>query len=218
MKKNRILLVAGAMVVLVPFSVSSTESPIPINNEEPEETPGYIVPQQKSLDEIKNLDADDESLIKYKESLLANVDPAMAPADDPRRVVVQQMAFVVDGRENVNLDLTGDLNSLKDKTIVVKEGVEYRIKVTFRVQHEIVSGLRYHHVVSRKGVNVDKQSYMVGSYGPKVESHDYLSPSDEAPKGLISRGHYKIKSKLIDDDKNVHLAWEWSMDIKKDWE
>ena len=50
--------------------------PVPIENEEPEETPGYKAPAQKSIDEIKNLDADDESLVKYKETLLAGVDPA----------------------------------------------------------------------------------------------------------------------------------------------
>lgn len=42
----------------------------PIEDEEPEETPGYKAPAQKSLDEIKNLDADDESLVKYKQTLL----------------------------------------------------------------------------------------------------------------------------------------------------
>lgn len=59
---------------------------------------------------------------------------------------------------------------------------------------------------------------MVGSYGPKAEAYNYTTPVDEAPKGMMARGKYKIKSKFIDDDKNVHLAWEWSMDIKKDWE
>lgn len=42
----------------------------PIDDEEPEETPGYKAPAQKSLDEIKNLDADDESLVRYKQALL----------------------------------------------------------------------------------------------------------------------------------------------------
>ena len=65
---------------------------------------------------------------------------------------------------------------------------------------------------------MDKQAYMVGSYGPKVEPHTYVTPVDEAPKGMISRGSYKVKSKFVDDDKNVHLAWEWSFDIKKDWQ
>ena len=49
--------------------------PTPIDNEEPEETPGYKAPAQKSLNEIQNLDADDESLVKYKQTLLAGVDP-----------------------------------------------------------------------------------------------------------------------------------------------
>lgn len=189
----------------------------PLENEEPEETPGYKAPAVKSIDEIASMDADDESLVKYKETLLAGVDPAAAPKDDPRRVVVQKMTFVSEGRSDIEFDLTGDLTKLKDKTITVKEGVEFRLRIVFKVQHEIVSGLRYHHAVSRKGISVDKQSYMVGSYGPKADSHEYLCPVDEAPKGMMTRGHYKVKSKFIDDDKNVHLSWEWSMDIKKDW-
>lgn len=46
------------------------EVPAAVDDEEPEETPGYKAPAQKTLDEIKNLDADDESLVKYKEQLL----------------------------------------------------------------------------------------------------------------------------------------------------
>ena len=189
----------------------------PIDNEEPEETAGYQKPQEKSLDEIKNLDADDESLVKYKETLLAGRD-ANSNSDDPRRVIVERMVFLSEGRDDISLDLTGDLTKLKNEPIIVKEGAEYRIKIVFRIQHEIVSGLRYHHSVSRKGITTDKQSYMVGSYPPKSEPHEYTSPTDEAPRGMLARGHYKIKSKFIDDDKNVHLQWEWSMDIKKDWE
>lgn len=64
---------------------------------------------------------------------------------------------------------------------------------------------------------VDKASYMVGSYGPRAEEHEFLSPVDEAPKGVLTRGHYLIKSCFIDDDKNIYLAWEWNLDIKKDW-
>ena len=51
------------------------QEPVPLENEEPEETPGYKAPAQKSLNEIQNLDADDESLVKYKQTLLAGVDP-----------------------------------------------------------------------------------------------------------------------------------------------
>jgi len=190
----------------------------PIDNEDPEETPGYKAPAQKSIQEIQNQDQDDESLVKYKQALLAGVDPAAAPKDDPRKVVVQKMIFLSEGREDISFDLTGDISELKKKTIVIKEGVEYKLKIVFKIQHEIVSGLKYHHVISRKGLKVDKQSYMVGSYGPKAESHSYITPADEAPKGMIARGSYKVKSKFLDDDKSAHLEWEWSFDIKKDWE
>lgn len=52
------------------------QEPVPIDNEEPEETPGYKAPAKKTLEEIKNLDNDDESLIKYKQTLLAGIDAA----------------------------------------------------------------------------------------------------------------------------------------------
>merc|ERR1719223_502824 len=125
------------------------------------------------------------------------------------------MSFI-SGEIRKTLDLTGDISKLAEQSMVVKEGVDFKIEIVFKVQHEIISGLRYHHTVQRKGINVDKQSCMVGSYGPKAEANIYTTPSDEAPKGMIARGRYKVKSKFIDDDKNVHLSWEWGMDIKKD--
>ena len=39
-----------------------------------EVTPGYQPPALKSLDEIQNLDADDESLVRYKQQLLGGGD------------------------------------------------------------------------------------------------------------------------------------------------
>ena len=58
---------------------------------------------------------------------------------------------------------------------------------------------------------------MVGSYGPKAESYQFLTPVEEAPKGMLARGSYKVKSRFVDDDKNIYKEWEWAMDIKKDW-
>lgn len=65
---------------------------------------------------------------------------------------------------------------------------------------------------------VDKVSHMVGSYGPRAEEHEFVSPSDEAPKGMMSRGLYEIKSCLVDDDKNVYLSWDWNLKVQKDWD
>ncbi|KAK2502921.1 hypothetical protein MC885_005547 [Smutsia gigantea] len=46
----------------------------------------------------------------------------------------------------------GDLESFKKQSFVLKEGVEYRIKISFRVNREIVSGMKYIQHTYRKGV------------------------------------------------------------------
>ncbi|XP_033119037.1 rho GDP-dissociation inhibitor 1-like [Anneissia japonica] len=137
---------------------------------------------------------------------------------DGPNVVVEKMAILSEGRVIKEFDLTGDLSKLKDTPVVLKEGVEFQVQVIFRVNLEIVSGLRYHQSDSRKGIVVDKSSFMIGSYGPKIEPYQYLTPTTEAPKGMIARGHYIAKSSVLDDDRNRCLEWEWSFDIKKDWE
>ncbi|XP_072167833.1 rho GDP-dissociation inhibitor 1-like [Diadema setosum] len=186
------------------------------DNEDPTQTPGYKPPAQKSVAEIEQLDQDDESLVKYKKQLLGQLDGVTDEGGN--NVLVKQMIFRTDGREDITIDLTGDVSKLKQKPIVIKEGVEYCIVIKFRVQREIVAGLRYYQETFRKGIKVDKSSFMVGSYGPKTEFQEYTTKKDEAPKGMIARGHYTIKSKFFDDDKNIYLEWEWSFDIKKDWE
>jgi len=65
---------------------------------------------------------------------------------------------------------------------------------------------------------VDKSNYMVGSYGPRAAEYDFLTTTEEAPRGLMARGNYDIRSKFTDDDKHDHLSWEWNLNITKDWE
>lgn len=52
---------------------------------------------------------------------------------------------------------------------------------------------------------------------PKEEIQSYTTPMEDAPSGVIARGHYTVKSLFTDDDGNEHLKWEWSFNIKKDW-
>lgn len=40
---------------------------------------------------------------------------------------------------------------------------------------------------------------------------------EEAPSGMLARGHYNAISSFVDDDKKSHLQFEWSFDIAKDW-
>lgn len=61
-------------------------------------------------------------------------------------------------------------------------------------------------------------THMVGSYPPKKEIQFYITPAEEAPSGLMARGTYSVSSLFTDDDKHQHLKWEWTFEIKKDWE
>ncbi|RUS15220.1 immunoglobulin E-set [Endogone sp. FLAS-F59071] len=226
----------------------------------PSQTAGYKPGEKKSLQEYQTLDANDESLQKWKASLgLGQVAAASTPsnhcvsvdshnpgpADDPRRVVVEKIALEVVEREDVVLDLSTPelLKGLKDNPFTIKEGVEYRIKVKFRIQHEVVAGLKYLQVVKRHGIRgafglgledlstytllctayflhgsaVDKSEEMIGSYGPSTEPYEKKFMVEEAPAGMLARGHYEAKSKFVDDDNVTHMEWNWSFDIKKDW-
>eukprot|EP00731_Ephydatia_muelleri_P029366 Em0020g1010a len=179
-------------------------------------TPGYKAPKKVDLDTIKQLDSNDESLVKYKAQLLGQTEKVLDEGGN--NVIVQKLILVPEGHAETALDLTGELTQFKKAPIIMKEGVNYRVKIQFRVQRDIVSGLRYVQTTYRKGIRVDKTMFMVGSYGPKTEPHIFQTPIDEAPSGLVSRGHYTIKSLFTDDDKNVYLEWEWALDIKKEWE
>ncbi|KAK7084417.1 hypothetical protein SK128_007428 [Halocaridina rubra] len=189
----------------------------PVPDEE-EET-SYKPPPEKALIDMINQDQDDESLQKYKETLLGN-SAAGAIVIDPgnlKRVLVRKLILVAEDRPEMELDLTGDLDKLKDEAFTIKEGISYRIRIDFHVQREIVTGLKYIQRTFRKGILVDKMTQMVGSYAPKNEIQSYTTPMEDAPSGLLARGHYTVKSLFTDDDGNEHLKWEWSFHIKKDW-
>ncbi|XP_034566806.1 rho GDP-dissociation inhibitor 1 [Notolabrus celidotus] len=193
---------------LAEIAAANDEGDCPVN---------YKAPAQKSLQEIQELDKDDESLRKYKEALLGKADDVADPSVP--NVQVTRMTLLCETAPNpLVLDLTGDLDGFKKKPFVLKEGVDYRIKINFKVNKEIVSGLKYNQTTFRKGVKVDRSDYMVGSYGPRPkEEYEFLTTMEEAPKGMLARGTYNIKSKFTDDDKHDHLSWEWSLTIKKDW-
>ncbi|XP_072225650.1 rho GDP-dissociation inhibitor 1 [Leuresthes tenuis] len=186
-------------------------------NDESDTSVNYKPPAQKSLDEIKELDKDDESLRKYKEALLGKA-AVVADPTAPNVQVTRMTLLCETAPGPLVLDLQGDLENFRKNPFTLKEGVEYRIKINFKVNKEIVSGLKYIQQSFRKGVKVDKTEYMVGSYGPRPdEDYEFLTTLEESPKGMLARGTYNIKSKFTDDDKHDHLSWDWSLAIKKDW-
>jgi len=181
----------------------------------------YRPPPEKSLNEIINADKEDESLKKYKEALLgtATKDEVIVDEANPNRVIVKSLGLIADGRPDVVLDLSeGNLETVKKKVFTIKEGIHYKIRIDFFVQREIVTGLKYQQKIYRHGIQVEKMNQMVGSYAPKTEIQSYTSPLEEMPSGMLARGTYVVKSLFTDDDKNEHLKWEWTFELKKDWD
>lgn len=49
------------------------------------------------------------------------------------------------------------------------------------------------------------------------ETDFVLVQPEEAPSGILVRGHYDALSKFVDDDGHSHLEFDWSFDITKEW-
>ncbi|KAL5596731.1 hypothetical protein BROUX41_006577 [Berkeleyomyces rouxiae] len=189
----------------------------------PEGTEGYQLSQPKqSLAAYQQMDANDESLQRYKQSLGLGDGKDLSDPKDPRVCIILSLSMESEGQPPVTIDLStpGSEATLKDKPFKIKEGVKFTMVASFKVQHEILSGLHYVQVVKRKGIRVSKDSEMIGSYAPNTDKQPtYVKrfQSEEAPSGMIARGHYNAISSFVDDDKKKHLEFEWSFDIAKDW-
>ncbi|GAW14417.1 hypothetical protein ANO14919_038190 [Xylariales sp. No.14919] len=167
-------------------------------------------------------DANDESLQRYKKSLGLGGGSDLSDPNDPRVCIIQSLTMESSGRPPVTIDLSqpGSENTLKDKPFKIKEGAKFTMVASFRVQHEILSGLQYVQTVKRKGIRVSKDSEMLGSYAPNTDKQPIYSKrfqEEDAPSGMLARGHYNAVSTFVDDDKKQHLQFEWSFDISKDW-
>lgn len=87
-----------------------------------EHNDGYKPGEKVDLETLKNQDADDESLRKYKEALLGNMSATFSPKDDPRRVVITQLKIIIDGRDPIvyALDSAASIKELKSKPFILK--------------------------------------------------------------------------------------------------
>jgi len=188
----------------------------------PDQTKGFKVGEKKTMDEINQLDADDEAMQRYKASLGLGGGKDISDPNDPRHCIILSLTMESEGRPPVTVDLSakGAENTLKDKPFKIKEGAKFSMVAKFKVQHEILSGLHYVQIVKRKGIRVSKDQEMIGSYAPNTEKNQVYTKrfaEEDAPSGMLARGHYTAISTFVDDDKKRHLEFEWSFDIAKDW-
>ncbi|EUC65406.1 Rho-GDP dissociation inhibitor [Rhizoctonia solani AG-3 Rhs1AP] len=188
----------------------------------PSKTTGYKVAAKKTVDEYANLDAEDESLARWKASLgIAGGDGDTGSKE--AKFIVKQLFLTsptLPEGKTITLDLTDAqaLERVKKEPIVIKEDVEYSVGMKFIIENDVISGLRYVHVVKRAAVKVDKLEHMIGSYGPKVQEQIVTFATEESPSGIIARsGTYQVKSLITDDDGHKHAEFEWTFKLAKEW-
>jgi Rho GDP-dissociation inhibitor len=190
----------------------------------PSRAEGYKLGEKKTVDEYAKLDGEDEALNRWKASLGIGIGGAtIGDPNDKRCVVILQLCLVAPGRPDVVIDLQqpGALEALTSKPFTIKEGAEYSMRVKFRVQHEVISGLKYLQRVKWKGVQVDRSEEMMGSFAPNTESNPVYEKKfavEEAPSGMLARSHYDVLSRFMDDDHRKYLEFNWSFNIKKSWD
>lgn len=190
----------------------------------PETVQGYNVGEKKTIAEYAKLDAEDESLAKWKASLgiTENAQAYPVKAGDKRTVVIVEMGLEFPDQPiapiRINLE-DADGNTInKDIKFTIKEKLVYQLYVKFRVQHEIITGLKYLHSVKKKLIPVDKVEEPLGLYAPNTSDKPWYERKFhevEAPLGFLARGNYSATTKFIDDDKTVHLQFPWSFEITK---
>ncbi|KAG8885951.1 hypothetical protein FRB98_001518 [Tulasnella sp. 332] len=174
---------------------------------------GYKLGEKKTVDQYASLDANDESLAKWKASLGITGAGAAAPERSGPKITILALFLRSPslGDRTIELDLSTEaaIASLAKNPVNIKEGVEYNVGMKFMVHYDIISGLRYIHVVKRAGVKVDKLEQMVGSFGPSDDGapRSINFPAEESPSGVLARsGSYNVKSRITDDDKEVYAG------------
>ncbi|KAJ0733332.1 putative Rho protein GDP-dissociation inhibitor [Helianthus annuus] len=161
-------------------------------------------------------DKDDESLRKWKEQLLGNVDINDVGESLEPEVKIISLSISSPGRSDIVLAIPED-GKPKGLWFTLKEGCRYSLRFKFQVGCNIVSGLKYTNNVWRTGVRVDRVKQMLGTFSPQQEAYTYEMPEETTPSGYFARGSYSAKTKFVDDDNKCYLEINYAFDIRKDW-
>ncbi|XP_077249494.1 rho GDP-dissociation inhibitor 1-like [Tasmannia lanceolata] len=173
--------------------------------------PGPLVPLKEQLEK----DKEDESLRRWKEKLLGCIDDDLNGQMEPE-VSFHSIGIITEDRAEIATPLPINENQ-SHVLFTLKEGSQYRLKLTFSVQHNIVSGLSYSNTVWKGGLQVDQSKGMLGTFAPQRDSYVHTLEEETTPSGVLARGIYSAKLKFVDDDRRCHLELDYSFEIKKHW-
>lgn len=186
------------------------------DNDDEQHRNAFQLGPQCTLKEQLEKDKDDESLRKWKEQLLGSVDINNIGETLEPEVKFISVAIVSPDRSDIVLSIPED-GKPQGLWFTLKEGSHYRLKFSFQVGNNIVSGLRYTNTVWKTAVKVYSTKDMIGTFSPQPEPYTHEMPEETAPSGFLARGSYTAKSKFLDDDNKCYLEINYTFDIRKDW-
>ncbi|PKA66120.1 Rho GDP-dissociation inhibitor 1 [Apostasia shenzhenica] len=183
---------------------------------EDEKSRHVVLGPQLALKEQLEKDKDDESLRKWKEQLLAGADLSEVGENPDPVVKILSITIITPGRPDLELPIPLVPNA-KGYAFALKDGSRYRLKFSFTVSNNIVSGLRYTNIVWKTGVRVENKKVMLGTFSPQKEPYTCELEEETTPAGFFARGSYSAKTKFVDDDGKCYLDRSYCFEIRKDW-
>ncbi|XP_066367782.1 rho GDP-dissociation inhibitor 1-like [Miscanthus floridulus] len=175
-----------------------------------------VLGPQVPLKEQLELDKDDESLRRWKEQLLGQVDTEQLGETAEPEVKVLNLTILSPGRPDLVLPIPFQADE-KGYAFALKDGSPYSFRFSFIVSNNIVSGLKYTNTVWKTGVKVENQKMMLGTFSPQLEPYVYEGEEETTPAGIFARGSYSAKLKFVDDDGKCYLEMSYYFEIRKEW-
>ncbi|KAK4483366.1 hypothetical protein RD792_010552 [Penstemon davidsonii] len=117
-------------------------------------------------------------------------------------VEIVGLSIICPGRPEISLSQPF-ISSPKACLFTLKEGTKYRLKFSF--------------IVSNKIVTVDRCTLKLGTFSPRENPYGYQLEEETLPSGILVRGLYTARAKVIDSDGKCYMDIQYHFDIQKRW-
>ncbi|CAJ0588669.1 unnamed protein product [Cylicocyclus nassatus] len=96
----------------------------------------------------------------------------------------------------------------------VEEKQQYSLRIDLVVNKNLKE-LRYVHHFKKLRMRWLNKEFSLGPLAPKNDVQSIALPFETAPQGLLRRGKYKVKSKLLGENGFEYAKWSWILKIVK---
>ncbi|KAI4340296.1 hypothetical protein MLD38_025146 [Melastoma candidum] len=180
----------------------------------PEQDPGSQFCLQEHSDQLK----DNRSLKGSKEQIPGMSDVSAIGCQEVRReaeVKILSVSVLSPGRPDQMLPIRDGDSADSRRLVSLKEGSSCQTRFTFLVSNGTVPGLKYTYTVWKAGIRVQNKKILMGSFGPREEAYTYDLPEETVPRGILIRGSYFIRTKLVDEEGRCYMDSSFNYEIRK---